>query len=322
MMNLVIGIAIFMTLVLFIEGSIVAVRAIYNPERKRLRRRLERLSSEPNGNLPIDIVRKRVFSGVPWLDAILSRTPGMEYVGRTLEQADSRYSVATFLSLSLLLALLGLLLGSFTLKNVMGQVLAAVGCGATPFLYVSYQKHQRLLKFLRQLPEALDLIARALRAGHTFQVGLKMVGEEFADPMGTEFDKTLAEINFGASVPDALKNLARRVDCADLHFFVIAILIQRETGGNLAEIAENIANLIRKRFELQDRVRALSAEGKLSAIILFALPFFLALALSVVNPKYVGVLFTDPIGRWMVGMTAVIMVIGALVIKKMIHIRV
>jgi tight adherence protein B len=103
---------------------------------------------------------------------------------------------------------------------------------------------------------------------------------------------------------------------------VIAILIQRETGGNLSEIAENIANLIRKRFELQDRVRALAAEGKLSAIILFALPFFLALALSVVSPKYLGVLFTDPIGRWMVGMAAVIMVIGALVIKKMIHIRV
>jgi tight adherence protein B len=246
----------------------------------------------------------------------------MEYVARTLEQADSRYSVATFLSLSLLLGLLGLLLGSLTLKSMPLQVLAAIAGAAAPFLYVSYQKRQRLLKFLRQLPEALDLIARALRAGHTFQVGLKMVGEEFADPMGTEFDKTLAEINFGASVPDALKNLARRVDCTDLHFFVIAILIQRETGGNLAEIAENIANLIRKRFELQDRVRALSAEGKLSAIILFALPFFLALAISVLNPKYLGVLFTDPIGRSMVGVAAVIMVTGALVIKKMIHIRV
>jgi tight adherence protein B len=321
-MNLVIGIAIFMTLVLFIEGSLVAVRAIYNPERKRLRRRLERLSAEQSGSLPIDIVRKRVLSEVPWLNALLSRTPGMESLGLILEQAGSRYSLGLFLSLSVLLTLLGLLLGSLTHYNVIWQGLGAVVCGAAPFLYVCYQKQQRLLKFQRQLPEALDLIARALRAGHTFQVGLKMVGEEFADPMGTEFDKTLAEINFGAGVADALKNLARRVDCADLHFFVIAILIQRETGGNLAEIAENIANLIRKRFELQDRVRALAAEGKLSAIILFALPFVLALALSVVSPKYLEVLFTDPIGRWMVGMAAVIMVIGTLVIKKMIHIRV
>jgi tight adherence protein B len=191
-----------------------------------------------------------------------------------------------------------------------------------PFLYVSYKKHQRLQKFVRQLPEALDLIARALRAGHTFQVGLKMLGEEFADPIGTEFDKTLAEINFGAGISEALKNLAQRVDCPDLHFFVVAILVQRETGENLAEIAENIAKLIRKRFELQDRIRALAAEGKLSAIILFALPFFLALALSVTNPKYIGMLFTDPIGRGMLGGAAVIMVIGAIIIKKMIHINV
>ena len=195
-------------------------------------------------------------------------------------------------------------------------------CALMPILYVYFKKYQRQQKFLRQLPEALDLISRALQAGHTFQVGLKMVGEEFADPMGTEFDKTLAELNFGAGVDEALKNLARRVDCPDLHFFVVAILIQRETGGNLGEIAENIAQLIRKRFELQDRVRALAAEGKLSAIVLFALPFFLALVLSIVNPKYLGVLFTDPIGRGMVGFAAILMVIGAIIIKKMIDIKV
>jgi tight adherence protein B len=224
--------------------------------------------------------------------------------------------------LSVLLTLTGFLVSSIVLNNIVMQVGASALCGLMPLLYVSYKKHQRVQKFLRQLPEALDLIARALRAGHTFQVGLKMVGEEFADPMGTEFDKIIAEINFGAGVPEALKNLARRVDCPDLHFFVVAILIQRETGGNLAEIAENIAQLIRKRFELQDRVRALAAEGKLSAIILFALPFFLALGLSIMNPQYIGLLFTDPLGIRMLGGAAVIMAIGALVIKKMIHIKV
>jgi tight adherence protein B len=249
-------------------------------------------------------------------------TPGIPYVAHLLEQADCRYPVGLFLSLSALLALAGLLIGSFTLNNMMLQVAGIAGCGLGPFLYISYKKHKRLQKFLRQLPEALDLIARALRAGHTFQIGLKMVGEEFDDPMGTEFDKTLAEINFGAGIPEALKNLAQRVDCPDLHFFVVAILVQRETGGNLAEISENIAQLIRKRFELQDRVRALAAEGKLSAIILFALPFFIALALTVMNPNYLGVLFTDPIGKGMLGVAAVIMTIGAIIIKKMIHIKV
>jgi tight adherence protein B len=321
-MNLLIGIAIFTTLVLFIEGSVFAVRAIHNPERKKLRKRLQQFSSEQNGVQSIDIVRRRVLSDVPWLNAVLLNTPGMPYVGHLLEQADCRYSVGTFLSLSVLLALAGFLVGSLVLNNTILQVGGAALCGFMPLLHVSYKKHQRLQSFLRQLPEALDLIARALRAGHTLQIGLKMVGEEFADPMGTEFDKTLAEINFGAGIPEALKNLARRVDCPDLHFFVVAILIQRETGGNLAEISENIAQLIRKRFELQDRVRALAAEGKLSAIILFALPFFLALAISVVNPNYLGVLFTDPIGLRMVGFAAFIMVIGAIIIKKMIHIKV
>jgi len=321
-MNLVIGIAIFTTLVLFIEGSIYAIRAIHNPERKQLRRRLQRFSSEQNSNQSIDIVRNRVLSQTPWLNSVMLKTPGVPHVAHLLEQADCRYPVGMFLSLSVLLTLAGLLIGSFVLNNMMLQVAAAAGCGLMPFLYISYKKHLRLRKFLRQLPEALDLIARSLRAGHTFQVGLKMVGEEFADPMGTEFDKTLAEINFGAGIPEALKNLAQRVDCPDLHFFVVAILIQRETGGNLAEIAENIAQLIRKRFELQDRVRALAAEGKLSAIILFALPFVLALGLSVMNPKYLGVLFTDPIGKGMLGVAAVIMVIGAIIIKKMIHIKV
>jgi tight adherence protein B len=321
-MNLVIGIAIFTTLVLFIEGSIYAIRAIHNPERKQLHRRLQRFSSEQNSNQSIDIVRNRVLSPTPWLNTILLSTPGIMYVAHLLEQADCRYPVGMFLSLSVFLALAGLLIGSVTMSNMLLQVAWAAGCGLMPFLYISYKKHLRLRKFLRQLPEALDLIARSLRAGHTFQVGLKMVGEEFADPMGTEFDKTLAEINFGAGIPEALKNLAQRVDCPDLHFFVVAILIQRETGGNLAEIAENIAQLIRKRFELQDRIRALAAEGKLSAIILFALPFVLALGLSVMNPKYLGVLFTDPIGKGMLGVAAVIMVIGAIIIKKMIHIKV
>lgn len=321
-MNLLVGIAIFTTLVLLIEGSIFAVRAIYNPERKKLRKRLQRFSTAQNGGQAVDIVRKRILSEIPWLNAVLSNTPGVPYVGRLLEQADCRYSVGIFLSLSVLFALVGLLLGSVVFNNIVLQVAGAAACGLMPFFYLAYKKHQRLQKFLRQLPEALDLIARALRAGHTFQVGLKMVGEEFADPLGTEFDKTLAEINFGAGVAEALKNLARRVDCPDLHFFVVAILIQRETGGNLSEIAENIAQLIRKRFELQDRVRALAAEGKLSAIILFALPFFLALAISVLNPKYLGVLFTDPIGKGMVGVAAVIMTIGAIVIKNMVHIKV
>ena len=148
------------------------------------------------------------------------------------------------------------------------------------------------------------------------------MGEEFGDPIGTEFERTVNEINFGVAVPEALKALARRVDCNDLKFFVMSVIIQRETGGNLAEILENIARLIRERFKLHGRIRVLSAEGKLSAIILVAIPFFLGFVLSIINPEYINTLFEDPIGIVLVVFACVMMALGILMMKKMVAIRV
>ncbi len=179
-----------------------------------------------------------------------------------------------------------------------------------------------MAKFQEQLPDALDLIARALKAGHAFSGGLRMVAEEFGDPVGTEFRKTLDEINFGVGVDQAMKNLARRVDCADLQFFVVSVIIQRETGGNLAEILEKIAALVRERFKLYGKVRTLAAEGKLSAIILIALPFLIAFYFFLIQPEYISLLFRDPIGIAMLAGASIMMVIGVLMMRKMIQIRV
>jgi tight adherence protein B len=321
-MNIFIGVAMFITIVLFIEGCYLAFKTIRNPEREKLRRRLRAISSGEYGSEAIDIVRKRVLSEVSWFNNLLLSIPGIQGLWLMLEQADSKYSVGVFLLSSAFLASLGFLLGSFVMHNTLLGILGAPLLGMMSFLYIYRKRHQRLLKFQRQLPEALDLVARALRAGHTFPVGMKMVSDEFADPMGAEFAKTLAEINFGVGVPEALKNLARRVACPDLNFFVVSILIQRETGGNLAEIAENISRLIRQRFQLQDRIQVLAAEGKLSAIVMFALPFFLGFAISLLNPDYLKVLFTDPFGKGMLMAAAFMMVLGAVVIKKMIRIKV
>jgi len=191
-----------------------------------------------------------------------------------------------------------------------------------PFVYIYVKKRKRMRKFERQLPDTMDLIARALKAGHALSGGLQLVGEEFGDPIGTEFQRTVNEINFGVAVPDALKALAQRVDCKDLKFFVMSVIIQRETGGNLAEILENIARLIRERFKLQGRIRVLSAEGKLSAIILVAIPFFLGFALSIINPDYINTLFEDPIGIVLLVFASVMMALGILMMKKMVAIRV
>lgn len=177
-------------------------------------------------------------------------------------------------------------------------------------------------KFQIQLPEALDLIARSLKAGHAFSSGLKIAADEFDDPLGVEFTKTLSETNFGISVTEALKNLSVRVDCADLKYFVVSVIIQQETGGNLAEILENASYLIRERFKLQGTIRALSAEGRLSAVILIVLPVALAFVLYLLNPSYIGLLITEPLGKKMVAFALLLMMLGTLAIGKMIKIKV
>jgi tight adherence protein B len=204
---------------------------------------------------------------------------------------------------------------------VLGLLLAVV-LGALPAGYLYWLKSQRMAKFERQLPEALELVSRALKAGHAFSVGLKLVGDEAADPIGIEFKRVFDEVSMGVSLPQALKNMTDRLDCVDLRFFVTAVLVQRETGGNLAEIIDSLAGLIRKRFELQLKVKALSAEARFSGIILFCLPLVVGGALYIMNPDYMSTLFTDPIGQNMVMIGSFLMVTGAIIMKRMVAIKV
>jgi tight adherence protein B len=241
----------------------------------------------------------------------------MQSLGRLVEQTNSPHRLGFFLVLSCMLFCTGLLLVQKPFTIVGGVVL-----GLAPFVYLSCQKRRRLQRFEQQLPEALDFVARALKAGHTFNIGMKMVGDEFQDPIGTEFAKTVDEINFGGGIQEALENLSYRIDCADLRFFVTAVMVQRETGGNLAELIQKASYLIRQRFELLGRVRVLAGEGKLSAIILIALPFFMSLATYFLRRDYLMLLLTDPTGKWLVVVAALSMVVGILVIMRMISIKV
>ncbi len=321
-MNLLIAVVMFITVVLLIEGSYFAFSAVYNPEQRKIRRRLRASTAGGARRETVDIVRKRALSEAPGITRLILSASGVQYLARLLEQANSRYSVGRLLLLSLVLAVVGFLLTSFLTNNPLFNVAGAGLLALLPFLSVYRTRRQRMVKFQRQLPDALDLVGRALKAGHGFVAGLKMAGDEFQDPIGVEFEKTIDEINFAGDAPNALKNLAQRVDCPDLKFFVTAVLVQRETGGNLAEIIDNLSRLIRKRFELQGRIRALAAEGKLSAMVLLGLPFLIGAALSILNPQYVGLLLTDPIGQGMVGFAGVMMIIGTVVMIKMIKIRV
>lgn len=320
-MEIMIGIGIFLASVLIIEGIYFSFRTLRRQEKKKVKNRLRTLSSGGSLNENIDIIRKKTLSEVPWFNRLLLSIQHNHSLDRFLEQANTRHTLGYFILLTLLLAFLGYLICSLFTINILVRVLAAF-LGIIPFFYLNVKKKRRMKKFERQLPDALDLISRALKAGHAFSGGLRMAAEEFDDPLGTEFDKTQDEINFGVSIPDALRNLVNRVVCPDLKFFVTAVILQRETGGNLSEILENISRLIRERFKLHGRIRALSAEGKLSAVILLALPFVVGFAIFLINPKYVGILIFDPLGRKMLSFGIISMIIGIIVMRKMINFKV
>ncbi len=321
-MQVLIGIGIFLFIVLLGEGSYFAYRTFHSSEKKEIRRRLSALPSMGHAEDAVDITRKRVLSEVAWFNRALLKFRLPERTELLMEQAGTQHTLGSFILLSGLLALAGFQIGLWISSNYMVSLAGIVFLGILPVFYLVSKKRKRMEKFQRQLPEALDLVARALRAGHAFSTALKMVADEMDNPIGVEFDKTLNEINFGVGVPEALKNLARRIDSLDLKFFVICVVIQRETGGNLAEILESIARIIRERYKLHGRIRILATEGKLSAIILASLPFFVALFLSIVNPGYIGVLLKDPFGNVLAGFGLFLMIIGILSMRKMIAIKV
>jgi tight adherence protein B len=267
-------------------------------------------------------MRGTAVSEVPWLNRLLLKLRWTEKMKRLLEQAGSERPLGFFVLLSVLLAAVGFLIFSRVDPSYVVSVWMAIIFALMPFFYIYWKKRRRMQKFERQLPEALDLIARSLKAGHAFSGGLKMVVDEFSDPISSEFDEALNEINFGFGINDALKNMLNRVDCPDLRFFVISVVIQRETGGNLAEILTSIAHLIRERFRLQGHVRTLAAEGKFSAYILTGIPFFVTALLMLLSPGYVETLMDDPIGRMMIIIGMFMMAVGAVIMKKIITIKV
>jgi len=321
-MDLVIGIIIFILTVALIEGGDYALRRIRNPEKREVLRRLRGYPTTEYEREIIDIMRKNMLSEVPWLNRMLLSMRWTDHLSSLIEKSGTESTLGALILLSVLMASGGFVILLWVSSHSLLSLMVALFLGILPFFYIYMKKNRRMEKFQRQLPDALDLIARALKAGHAFTGGLKMVGDELGEPVGREFEKTLHEINFGAGIPEALKNLTQRVDCPDLRFFIISVIIQRESGGNLAEILGKISYLIRERFKLQNRVQVLASEGKLSAIILIAIPFVIALALSVLNPGYIRTLFIDPVGKALVAFALLMMVIGIIVMKRMIEIRV
>jgi tight adherence protein B len=320
-MEILITLGVFLFTLLLIHQGYFFIKKIYKPELKKVEQRLKTLSLYGGRNEAIDIGKKKILSEIPWLNRLLAKASFVPRLERLHSQAATSHPLGVFVILSVLLFVAGLLMGSVTRINLFTMVLSSVILATAPLVYLIRRRKKRMEKFERQLPEALELVSRALKAGHAFTGGLRMVAEEFEDPVGTEFGKTVDEINFGLAVPDALTNLTQRVDCEDLKFFAVSVIVQRESGGNLSEILEGLGRLMRERFKFQGRVRILSAEGRMSATVLVAMPFCVVGILSVLNPDYMHVLFSDPLGTYLIITALAMMSIGSYVIKKLVALK-
>jgi tight adherence protein B len=289
---------------------------------KRLQKRLKFLQTLDVGKLPQEsLLKPDGLSGIPLLQQTLKKIQRLEQLKTLLNQAGVSWSVGHFVLLTLLVAAVGLCLASFKFGTLGGIGGGCVGL-FLPFWLLKFKKKRRLKKFEKQLPEALDLLARGLKAGHAFASGLQLVASEMENPIGMEFFKTFKEYNHGLDLNTALLNLCSRMDLRDLRYFTTAVMIQRETGGNLTEILEKIANLIRERFKLRNQIKALTAEGRLSGWVLMGLPPALALAILKLNPDYIKLLVTHPLGKMMTMVALTFQVLGMLCIRKIVNIKV
>ncbi|MFB3854338.1 MAG: type II secretion system F family protein [Vicinamibacterales bacterium] len=317
-------------LLAFIMGALVvgagyaAVR--YLPDfmmRRRIEARMrDTVLADPGSKSESELIKAPSDFSVPVVDTLLSKARLGPSLGSIIGQAGLKTSGTTFVLMTVASgAAAGATFGLLT-RSPWGFAVGAVVGFATPPMVLSRKRGARLRRFEEQFPEALDLLSRAIRAGHALTTALGMVAEEAPDPIGPEFRKTYDEQNYGLPLRDALDNLAARVPLLDVKFFVTAVLIQRETGGNLSEILDNLAHVVRERFKILRQVRVHTAHGRYTGYVLMALPAFLIVALWFINPEHIGLLFTERMGQTMLIAAIVLQIFGYLWIKRIVKIEV
>lgn len=317
------AVLLFAAVILMIEGAWLWWSGAHGGAARRISRRLRMMAAGGSGGGErVDILKRRAYSRHPALERQLRRIGRLAVLDRLLLQAGVRCSVAQFLGCSLAAMTAGLLLPPMLRMPFLPGAGVLALAAAAPWLLLMRTRGARLRKLEQQLPEAADFLGRALRAGHSFANVMQMVGEEMPEPIAGEFKFAYEEINYGVPMNEALHNLALRVPLTDLRYLVIAVLIQRESGGNLAEVFGNISRLIRARLKLLAQVRVMSAEGRMSAWVLGLLPLGVLALMMLSNPAYVRVLWTDPIGVRLMWYAAIAAVGGVLWMRKLIRIRV
>ena len=267
------------------------------------------------------ILKKEVFSSIGWLDDFLHSFPRLHHLRMFISQAGSDWTVATLLFGSLAAAILVGWVSSFWLPTIVFALLAGLLVGVAPYVYLYLRRMARFNRITNTLPEAVDLMSRALKAGHTVTSAIEMVAMETPEPLAGEFRIVFEQQTLGLPIRDAMMALGDRVPLDDMRFLVTAILVQKETGGNLAEILDKTAAIMRERMRLRGQLRIFTAQGRISGWILCILPFVVCTLIYLINPKYEGMLFHDPLGRRLVYVGLGMMALGIYFIRRIINIR-
>lgn len=313
----------------FILVALALFAAFSLIDQRRARARLikerlieERKGPERNAEDELALVRNEQLSPIPLLDAILRRSERVSAIQKMLQQAGMAFRAGNFLVVCSVCGVAAAIIAYALGKRVeIAWVALLIGFFA-PYGYASFQRTRRFEKFEELFPEAIDTLARAVRAGHAFTTALEMITNEISEPIAGEFRQLYEEQKFGMPVRDALLNLTDRVPLVDIKFFVTAVMLQRETGGNLAEILDNLSYVIRERFKIQRQVRVYTAQGRLTMALLMGMPPIIVVTMLLLNPGFIRPLFDDPIGHTLLVAGLVLQTVGYFVIRRIIRIQV
>jgi tight adherence protein B len=319
-----ISLVIFLFCLFLVYGAYLLATSKSEARRERLQKRLMNalMQSGYSDDPEIQLARAELMSEIPVINRWLIQLQVGTKLKRLIDQADLQITVTRLVMLSAMAGMTAALAMSVVTISIALVVVVGLIAAGLPFVHVMWTRQKRLNAFLSQLPDALELMSRSLSAGHAFAESLNMVASEMPEPVATEFRRTYEEQNLGLSLKLALENLAVRIPLLDLQLCITAIMIQRETGGNLAEILEKVGHTIRERFRIMEDLNTLTTSSRMSAWILCGLPLFIAMVTTFMNPDYMSVLWTDPRGHKLIAVALFMQILGMLIIRKILNIKV
>jgi tight adherence protein B len=315
---------VFLFALFLVLGAYLMATLGTDAKRARLQQRLSEalLHSAHTEDIEVVLARNELMSEIPWVNRSLVRVQAALQLKRMLDQADVHITPSRLIMFSAMAGMLAALAASVISISILLMLAAGLSAAAVPFVHVWWKRKKRFDAFLENLPDALDLMGRGLSAGHAFSEAMHMVSTEMPEPIATEFRKTYEEQNLGLSLKLALENLTQRMPLLDLRMCVTAVLIQRETGGNLAEILEKVAYTIRERFRIMGDLKTLTTSSRMSAWLLCGLPIFVTIVITFMNPEYMNVLWKDHRGHYLIATALFLQVTGMLIVRKILRIKI